>query len=132
MATPFHDDAVRAKYESYCEHHLSAMLALRERVYAAASAHIASGDLVESLKWGQPSFNIVKPKSGTTLRADINKADGVSLYFTCTSGLVDKFRALYDDELTFVGNRELRLDGADTGAVDHCIAMALTHSAKSH
>ena len=46
------------------------------------------------------------------------------------SGLVEAFRALYPDEMTFEGNRAI-VFGADEpvpeAALRHCIALALTH-----
>lgn len=103
------------------------MVALRQHILHLADQHFGPNRVMESLKWNQPSFNIIKPKRGTTLRMDADGAGSLSLYFTCTSGLVDRFRNLYDDELTLVGNRELRLGEQfqPNAAIDHCILLAL-------
>lgn len=81
------------------------------------------------MKWGQPSF-IAKPKSvGSTVRID-KKGDGVSVYFICTTGLVERFRDIYPDTFNYIGNREIHFGPDDVfpeEELSHCISMALTY-----
>lgn len=94
------------------------------------------GELVETLKWGQPSFLPKKPKIGTTVRMDVVSEDParVALYFHCQTSLVETFRELYPDTLHFEGNRAIVLDATKPlpePELRHCIEMALTyHKAK--
>ncbi|MEO0909576.1 MAG: hypothetical protein AAFX96_04300, partial [Pseudomonadota bacterium] len=73
---------------------------------------------------------MVKPdRIGSTVRID-KSGDGVSVYFICTTGLVDQFREIYPESFNYVGNREIHFDLKDKLPKDelkHCIAMAFTH-----
>ncbi|MEL7274036.1 MAG: DUF1801 domain-containing protein [Pseudomonadota bacterium] len=123
----FANDTLSARFAAFPVPQKAGLLALRSHIFALAGERFGPGRLVESLKWNQPAFNIIKPKRGTTLRMGADEHGSISLFFTCTSGLVDRFRDLYGDELTFVGNRELQL-GANflpNPAIDHCILLAL-------
>jgi hypothetical protein len=63
--------------------------------------------------------------------ADRTTPDGdVALMFICHTNLVDEFRDLYPDGLTYEGNRAIVLSSgvdADREALKHCIALALTY-----
>lgn len=105
---------------------------LRELIHETAKNIPDIVELEESLKWGQPSFT-AKPKGlGSSIRVD-KRDKGVSVYFICNTGLVDKFRALYPDRFNYIGNREIHfaLDN-DLNKVElsHCMAMALTYHSK--
>ena len=94
------------------------------------------GQVVETLKWGQPAYATEKPKSGSPLRIDASGPDGndTSLYFICTTTLVDDMREHYGNQLDFIGNREIRLSAEDElpeDALKHCMAMAMTYKLKS-
>ena len=50
--------------------------------------------------------------------------------FICHTNLVEEFRALYPEALTYEGNRAIVLakdDEPDREALAHCIALALTY-----
>lgn len=103
--------------------------ALRSLIHRVAAQTEAIAGLEESLKWGQPSFVARPRKLGSSVRID-TKGDGVSVYFICTTGLVERFRELYPDSFRFVGNRELHFAAGDAvpePELAHCIAMALTY-----
>ena len=94
------------------------------------------GDIIECLKWGQPSFVTENPKSGSTIRIDAvgNTPDAVAMYFICTSGLVERFREQYLDAFDYEGNRALVFRAGDDlpeAELAHCIAMALTSKLKA-
>ena len=102
---------------------------LRSLVHGTANEIPEIIEVEESLKWGQPSFG-VKPKGvGSSVRID--KCDeGISVYFICNTGLVDKFREIYPDTFNYVGNREIHFaldDDLHEDELSHCIAMALTY-----
>lgn len=105
---------------------------LRKLVHATAKNIADITALEESLKWGQPSFN-AKPKGiGSSVRLD-KRDEGVSMYFICTTGLVEQFRDIYPDKFNYIGNREIHFaldDDLHEDALSHCISMALTYHAK--
>jgi hypothetical protein len=110
-----------------------ALLALRTLIFGMADAQLGKGGLIETLKWGQPAYLPVKPRTGTTLRIDAVKGDPdrYAVDFHCP--LVGSFRELYPDEFTFEGNRVLlfaRDDKPPQAALKHCIGLALTYHAR--
>lgn len=128
----FHDARVMATLKACPPGVRRQLMALRELVFDTASRTPGVGPLVETLKWGQPSYLAVESGSGTTVRIDRlkNRDDGYAIYFHCQSGLVDRFRELYPDTFTYEGNRAIVFDAKDrlpVRALGHCIGLALTH-----
>lgn len=113
-----------------------AMKKLQMLVREVAKSNADVGDLIETLKWGQPSFLPKRPRTGTTVRmgAVSEEPARVALYFHCQTTLVETFRELYPGTLSFEGNRAIVLDATKPlpeAELRHCIEMALTyHRAK--
>lgn len=113
-----------------------ALRRLRQLVLDTASRTAGVGEIVECLKWGQPSFVTENPKSGSTIRIDAirGRSDAVAMYFICTSGLVERFREQYPGTFNYEGNRALVFrigDDLPEAELAHCIAMALTSKLKA-
>ena len=111
------------------------LLSLRNVIFEAARA-ADTGPLEETLKWGQPAYRPLKPRSGTTLRLGWADAlpNRISLYVPCQTTLVDSYRERFPDAAQYDGNRAVHInDGSkmDTDAMHQIAAMALTyHRAK--
>ncbi|MCZ4282761.1 DUF1801 domain-containing protein [Kiloniella laminariae] len=125
-------EKMQAVYDAYPESVKDRLLFLRELIYETALANSVVGPLEETLKWGQPSFLTSRSKSGTTIRLDQIKSSNGScgLYFHCQTDLVDRFRALYPEIMTYEGNRCILFyaeDDIPVQALKHCLAMALTY-----
>lgn len=109
------------------------LLRLRELILAAAKEEgVASLD--ECLKWGQPSY---VTKGGSTVRLgwQQDRPDEVSLFFHCQSRLVDTFREIYPDALSFSGNRAIVLDVREAlpeAEIKHCVGIALSYHRRKH
>ncbi len=91
-------------------------------------------ELVETTKWGEPSY---MSKFGSTLRMDWKEKskNKVHLYFTCSTNLVGTFRYIFGDELSFVGNRAISLDLQDDvpfSQLKKCIELTLTYHKRKH
>ncbi|MEL7040722.1 MAG: DUF1801 domain-containing protein [Pseudomonadota bacterium] len=104
---------------------------LRALILETAAAHPEIGPLTETLKWGEPSYLPKRSRTGTTIRLGWDEAgQDIRLFVHCQTTLIQEWRDRYAPELTFVGNRELRLP-TDTplpiAALKHCVAMALTY-----
>ena len=105
---------------------------LRELILQTARETAGVGPITEDLRWGQPSFLTLATGSGSTIRIDglRNRPDAYAIFFHCQTGLVDAFKELYAEQLSFVGDRAIafrvgeRLPKAE---LSHCISMALTH-----
>jgi hypothetical protein len=67
---PFSSDEVEAVFAQYPDQVRERLLALRDLIFDTASHTKGVGEIEETLKWGQPSYLTIKPKSGTTIRID--------------------------------------------------------------
>ncbi len=123
---------IEEKYASYDGAVGDQLRTMRGLVFDVAANTQGVGQIEESLKWGQPSFVTVKPKSGSTVRIDAIRGEPgrVAMYFICSTNLVEQFRELYPDTFDFRGNRALVFDAGEKlpeQELRHCIAMALTY-----
>ena len=115
--------------DSYDKPQAQRLEELREIIHDTAEDIPQIKRLEECLKWGQPSFVVKPDRIGSTVRID-KSGDGVSVYFICTTGLVDQFREIYPESFNYVGNREIHFglkDKLPKDELKHCIAMAFTH-----
>jgi Domain of unknown function (DU1801) len=113
--------------------HQTQLAPLRQLVLSTAAQTQGIGDIAESLKWGEPSYTPQKKGIGSSVRLALRKDGNVSMHFICHTGLVDRFRELYADVLTFEGNRTIVINTNKPFAeqeLRHCIAMALTYFLK--
>jgi Domain of unknown function (DU1801) len=130
--TEIRDAGVKAVFETYPLPVRKKLLQLRDVIFDVAQKTPGVGAVEEALRWGQPSYITSETGSGSTIRIDqfAREPSKYSVYFICTSGLIDTFKELYRDEMHFVGNRSIVFDVADRlpdDALRHCISLALTH-----
>jgi hypothetical protein len=88
------------------------------------------GEISESVKWGEPSYTPAIKGIGSSVRLAPRKDGKVSIHFICHTGLINRFRVQYPNELTFEGNRTIVIDTQNPPpleALRHCISMALTY-----
>lgn len=128
----FADPNVAAVFESYPKTSRARLLRLRRLIFSVAKQTPGVGAIHEALRWGEPSYLTLESGSGSMVRLGIPKDDPskLALYFHCQSGLVDTFRDLYGNTLTFGGKRSILLgpgDDLDAEALHHCVSLALTH-----
>lgn len=102
---------------------------LRALIVETAKSTEAVQQLVETTKWGEPSYIT---KTGSTIRMDWKEKnpDHYCLYFICTSNLVNTFQIIFGDELHFEGNRAIVLDlneEVPLVPLRRCIQLALTY-----
>ncbi|MGB7285912.1 MAG: DUF1801 domain-containing protein [Salaquimonas sp.] len=105
---------------------------LRDLIVTVGQETPSVKNVAGSLKWGQPSYEAVSPKTGSPVRIDRvkNSETKYAMYFICTTTLVQDIRERYPDEFTFEKNRALIFDvtqALPTEPLKHCIAMALTY-----
>jgi len=130
---PYADPAVEAIFQWYPSAVRKRLLALRRLLFDTAANTAGVGRIEEPLKWGQPSYLTVSPKSGSTIRIDQLPPSGYALYVHCQTNLVATFRELYPTELAYGGNRSILLDAdrdPPEAILRHCIALALTYHAR--
>ena len=79
---------------------------IRKLIIKAAEELDGVENLVEDLKWGEPSY---LTKTGSTVRMGwkASNPDHYAVYFHCQTTLVDTFRQVFPDTFTFEGNRAI-------------------------
>lgn len=111
------------------------LLFLRSLIFQTAQARDDIGEIVESLKWNEPAYSTIRPKSGSPIRINNHKKSQTTyaMYFICTTSLVDSFREKYGSKFKFEENRAILFDMADVIPIEElrdCISMALTYHLK--
>ena len=110
-------------------------MVLRQLIFDTAAITDGVGELVESLKWGEPAYSTTKTRSGTTIRIDWKKSTPAqyAMYFHCQTTLVDTFRTLFPTRLTYEGNRSIVFNENERvplRELSYCVAAALTYHRK--
>ena len=135
--TPFARPEVAAVFSHYPDTVRAVMLAVRELIFDVAAGIPAVGLMDETLKWGEPAYLTPASRSGSTVRIDWKPRtpEVCGIYFNCQTDLVERFRTLFGDVLTFEGNRAVLVAlgrPLPVPALHLCIAAALTyHSDKA-
>jgi hypothetical protein len=129
--TPFQNLDVAAVYQNYEPEIREKLLTIREWIFETAQSIPQIQHIEESLKWGEPSYRAVHPRTGTSVRLSTHNRDEESfgVYFICTSGMVDIFRLQYGDRLQYDGKRALVFtlkDKLPQTEIQSCIRQALT------
>ena len=88
----------------------------------------------ECLKWGEPSYLF---KFGSAIRIDwkSRNPEFLNIYFNCQSLLVETFRQVYKEELTFEKNRAILLhknEKIPEKILVHCFELAMNYHKIKH
>ena len=107
------------------------LMKARDLIFQVAASIPAIGPLKETLRWGEPAY-VTTPGVGSTVRLGWKKQnpDECAIYFICRTNLIDSFRAEFDGDLQFEGDRAIRLKldaPLPEPALRACIGMALTY-----
>ncbi|MCG8492668.1 MAG: DUF1801 domain-containing protein [Sneathiellales bacterium] len=107
MTVQFDNLEIAALYQSYPDDVRSKLLALRAMVFDLAAQNDEIGTVTECLKWGTPSYETARPKSGTPLRLQwVEKENRFGLFVHCQTNLVSRFKKRHAD-LVYDKNRGL-------------------------
>jgi len=128
------DPKVKDVFDAYPKTAQKQLLHLRELVITTASEIDGLEKLEEALKWGEPGY---LTKNGSTVRMDWKekKPEQYTLYFKCTSSLVQTFKTVYKDKFKFEGKRAIVFqlnDKIPEKELKHCISLALTYHKVKH
>jgi hypothetical protein len=135
MTAPDPPPEVRAVFDALPHDQREALLLLR-RLILQAAAEADVGELLETLKWGDPAYLPKRPRVGTTVRINALKGstDRYAMYVHCQTTLMDQYRLLYPETFAFDGQRALLFSVSEPvpeAALRHCIALALTYHRKA-
>ena len=125
------DPDVKAVFDAYAPDLRDHLMRLRGLILEVVAGTPGTGSLVETLKWGQPSYLTEKPKSGTTVRIDADASNGgdYALYVPCTTSLIAEWKERYPG-LTYGGSRSVHFrlgDKLPENELAHCVATAMTY-----
>ena len=128
----FNEPAVEAVFSAYPKKIRNKLMFLRKLIFEIAAKTRGVGKLEETLKWGEPSYLTVKPKTGSTIRINWKESLGeqYAIYFKCTTLLVSTFKKKYPTEFKYEGNRAILFnlnDKIPRVELSHCIELALTY-----
>lgn len=128
--------AVAATFDGYPSNLRAKLLSLRELIFEVAAETPGVGAIEETLKWGEPAYLTTDTKSGSTVRIAWKKSqpDQYSMYFICTTNLVETFRSMFPSDFQYEGNRAINFraeEAVPEDALRFCIAAALTHRLRS-
>ncbi|MDQ0362022.1 DUF1801 domain-containing protein [Breznakia pachnodae] len=107
------------------------LLELRDLIFETGDRIDKTNKIEESLKWGQPSYTC---KGASPIRIDRFEKDKIAMFFHCQTTLVETFRKLFTNDLTFSKNRAIVLEPKKELPVEElkiCIEMALTYHKKN-
>ena len=127
---------VAAAFDGYPNDLRVELLRLRELIFEVAAETPGVGAIEETLRWGAPAYLTTNTKSGSTVRIAWKKShpDQYSMYFICTTDLVETFRSMFPSDFRYEGNRAINFRAEETvpeDALRFCIAAALTHRLRS-
>ena len=128
------DPNVSAVFASYGEKDRLKLEQLRSFVMAAVHGIDPDLKVAETLKWGQPAYAVQR---GSPIRLGWSKKEpqGCAIFFHCQTSLVETFKTLYGDRLTYEGKRAVVFPGDEPvpeKIVSHCITLALTYHRVKH
>ncbi len=123
---------VAAAYRNYPAPLRKGLLSLREMLFETAAQTDGVGTLLETLRWGTPSYLTPETKSGTTIRLGVEAktAERFGLYVPCQTTLVADYKQLYGKTFSYNGKRGLLFNPEETLPLEelrHCIALGLTY-----
>lgn len=130
MTGPEPDGDMRAAFDAIPEDVQGAARHLRALILTVADDLPQTGGIVETLKWGQPSYLPKRPRVGTTVRIGCPKTGGLGLYVPCSTTLIEDFRTVAPVHFVFDGKRGVVFpDGRvkDHDALAVLIGRALTY-----
>ena len=126
------EEQVKTAFDGFPEATRERLLALREIIQRAADETESVTGIVETVKWGQPSYLPRKSRIGTTVRIGSLKTapDTPALFFYCQTRLIETFRHLYPNVFSFQGNRAMLIPPdrpMPEDEIRHCVSLALTY-----
>ena len=125
---------VELVFNNYPDSVRKKMLNLRELIIETAKEIDGITKLEETLKWGEPSY---LTKKGSTIRMDwkTKSPNQYTMYFQCTSRLVETFKVIFKNTFDFEGKRAIIFqieDEIPTEELKYCVKAALTYHKVKH
>jgi len=129
--TSISDQSVKLFFNQQEPQFKTKLLFLRNLIYEVANKLDEVDNLIESLKWGEPSYVPSKRMIGSPIRINrIKDTNQYAMFFNCQSNLVPTFKHIYSKTFNYGRNRSIIFDLTDKipkKELSHCISLALTY-----
>ena len=132
---PFFNASVADAFGAFPDPVRDQLLQARALIFDVVASHPELGHVEETLKWGQPSYNLPASKSGTPIRLGLTKSGSAAVFTHCQTKVMAEFQAIADPSFEFDGNRAFLLpEGEEVpkAALAQLIESALTYRRKLH
>lgn len=96
---------VQNAYESLPDSHKRYAYQIRDWIWEEVEGMSLGCNVIETLKWGEPSYLPAKRRIGSTLRIGQFDEKHIALYFNCQTMLVENFRSMFGREVQYSKNR---------------------------
>jgi hypothetical protein len=113
MSKPFEDPNVERAFSAFPIEARRGLLQLRELIFDVAARTEGVGCILETLKWGQPSYLTPETKSGSTIRLGLPKGGGFAIYAHCQTSIISDFQAIFPNDFVYEGNRAIHFASSD-------------------
>ena len=128
----FNDPKVAEIFFSYPQKIREKLLFLRALVFKTTKETSGAGTLEETLKWGEPAYITVNPKSETTIRINQTRAnpEKYALFVNCRTNLINRYKQKFENQLIYDGSRGLMLhvdEKLPADKIKYCITLALIY-----
>lgn len=109
MKYKINDPEVASVFKTYPNPFNKELLKLRELVFEVAKDIDELDELIETLKWGRPSYLPKKKNVGTTVRIHwlSSKPDQFGMYFNCNTDMILKIKRKFKRTFNYEGKRAL-------------------------
>jgi len=129
----FKEMSVKDVFDSYPAVPAKKLLFLRALIFKVAT-EIGIEALEETLKWGEPSY---LSKNGSTIRLAWRQSrpHQYGIFFNCKTSLIETFKEVFGDALSYEGNRAILFDINDDVPINtlkHCIELSLRYKNIKH
>lgn len=106
------------------------------RIILQTADQIENITIVETLKWGEPSWLPDRPRIGSTLRAawKPERPDHLSLFVNCSTTIAATMQEIYPNAFFYERNRALHFSlnmAAPEAAIAHCAAITFIYHRKT-
>jgi len=125
---------VEVRFDKYEPEFFHKLYALRQLIIDTAKENEDVTKLLETLKWGEPSYIANK---GTTIRINQHSKDKsqYGMYFQCSSMMIPTIKEVHGSTFKYDGNRAILFDLEDELPMDEikdCINMGLNYHSVKH
>lgn len=130
VAPPFASAEIASAFAALPDTAQQGVLELRRMIFEEAARDPRIGPVEECLKWGQLSYHTAETGAGTPIRLGTSKSGGFAIFTHCQTRVIPEFRALFEAEFRFDGNRAVLFDAGvppNSEATRHLIRSALTY-----